>query len=230
MRDANVTEFLRDDNHWDRPWRCGVLDEAGSEEYVQNRVHLFCGREVNTVGPRRSRSCSGNSHLAGGQGAGAKGDFKNTSENSARKSPNWVMTVGVQPRSRYSKAIWRMYDGKRFHTCRRLVRWSVLNRSNRAGEGERSAGGAEEAADSPYVGAVTSLRRWTKGYWHCGGEGCPRSWNKWRLNLGLRGDGRQSRDDVKNELERQTGKLPEVPVTAGEERRPARHLGLDPRR
>ena len=27
-RDADATVFLRDDNHWARPWRCGVLGET----------------------------------------------------------------------------------------------------------------------------------------------------------------------------------------------------------
>ena len=34
-RDADAHGFLRDDNNWARPWRCGVLDEARCEEFVE---------------------------------------------------------------------------------------------------------------------------------------------------------------------------------------------------
>ena len=82
-----------------------------------------------------------------------------------------MMTVGVQPRPRNYNAISGMYDGKQFHKCRKVVRWSVLNRSSRAGEGERLAGGAEETVTYSCVGAVSPGRWWTKGSRHCGGEG-----------------------------------------------------------
>ena len=137
-REANATGFLRDGNHWARPGRCGVLDEAGGEEYIQNRVHLLCGRGIEARGPRRDRrAVRGTVILKGSREQEPKsvGDFENTSENSARTSPKWVMTVGVQPRPRKSNAISRMCDGKRLHACRKRARWSVLNRSSSTGEG-----------------------------------------------------------------------------------------------
>ena len=85
-------------------------------------------------------------------------DFENTSENSVRISSNWVMTARVQPGQFKSNPISRVRDGKRFHVYRKLDRWSALNRSSRAGEGERSIGGANEAADSSLIGAVSSRR------------------------------------------------------------------------
>ena len=67
-RDADATGFLQGDNHCPRPWRCGLLDEAGRDEFVHNHVHLLCGRGVDAVGPRRERRVvRGNRNLEGGQ-------------------------------------------------------------------------------------------------------------------------------------------------------------------
>ena len=41
-------------------------------------------------------------------------DFENTSENSARTLPGWVMTAGVQRSPCKSNAISRMYGGREF--------------------------------------------------------------------------------------------------------------------
>ena len=53
----------------------------------------------------------------------------NTSGKSPRTSPNWVMTAGVQPGPCKSNAISCTRGGKQSHPCRKLVRWSALNRS-----------------------------------------------------------------------------------------------------
>ena len=45
---ADATGFLRDDNHWAHPWRCGVLDEARGEDLV--RVHWLGVRRIDVVG------------------------------------------------------------------------------------------------------------------------------------------------------------------------------------
>ena len=57
------------------------------------------------------------------------------------------MMAGVQPGPCESNVISRMCGGKRFHVCRKLERWSVLNRSSRAVEGARYVGWAKDASD-----------------------------------------------------------------------------------
>ena len=84
------------------------------------------------------------------------------------------MMVGVQPGPCKSNVISRMCDGKRFHVCRKLERWSVLNRSSRGVEGARYVVWAKEASDSSHGGIVSSRRRCMKGSRHCGGG---RSWS-----------------------------------------------------
>ena len=49
-------------------------------------------------------------------------DFDNTSQNSARTSPSWVMTAGAQPGPCKSNTISRLCGGKRFHVCSDLER------------------------------------------------------------------------------------------------------------
>ena len=46
------------------------------------------------------------------------GDFENMLRNSARTSPNRVMTAGVHPGRRKANAISRICGGKRFHVYR----------------------------------------------------------------------------------------------------------------
>ena len=72
-RDVDGTEFLEDDNHWARPWRCRMLDEARGEEFVQNRIHFLGGRTIDAVGPRRDgRAVRRNRNLEGKQRAGSE--------------------------------------------------------------------------------------------------------------------------------------------------------------
>ena len=52
-----------------------------------------------------------------------------------------------------------MFGGKRFHVRTELERWSVVDRSTRAGEGARYVGWAKEASDSSHGGTVSSRRR-----------------------------------------------------------------------
>ena len=68
-------------------------------------------------------------------------------------------SAGVQPGPCKSNAISRMCGDKRFHICRKIERWSALNRSSRTGEGGRSIGWADEGANLSHVGTVSS-RRW----------------------------------------------------------------------
>ena len=83
-------------------------------------------------------------------------DFEKMSGNSVRTSANWVMTSGVQPGPWKSNVISRRWGGKRSHARRKLVRCSACKRSSRAGEGERSEGGAEGAVVSSHAGTVSS--------------------------------------------------------------------------
>ena len=52
-----------------------------------------------------------------------------------------------------------MCDGKRFHVCKKLHRWSALNRSSRAGERERSIAGLKR----PRIRGMSELFRRVDG-------------------------------------------------------------------
>ena len=81
------------------------------------------------------------------------------------------MAVDALPSPCRSKAKSLMCNGRRFNSYKNPVRWSAPKRSSRAGEGELSVGGAEEAADSSAVEVIMPRRWWTKGSRPCNGEG-----------------------------------------------------------
>ena len=71
-RDADATGRLGNYNNWARG-RCGVLDEARGEEFVQNRVHLLGSRRIDVVEPRHDgRAVRRNRNVEGKQRAGAE--------------------------------------------------------------------------------------------------------------------------------------------------------------